>query len=192
MIAMRGGCRRRQLCFTSRCSSFFLIPWDQPVYILMHILWGSFINWTEDLTASEWSTEECLESEKGSWAKGGLWMAGMWHIYMEEADDRDTRANPLSSDPGSLWHSDLDSLQVLVGCFENVLSDLSIVNGSPMMLRAASPLVVSLAGGGGGSCTWAISVPPSQVGSVWAVTVLTPCCICLFIKIRESLNVYTE
>lgn len=29
------------------------------------------------------------------------------------------------------------------------LSDVSIVNGYPVMLRAASPLVVPLAGGGG-------------------------------------------
>lgn len=55
------------------------------------------------------------------------------------------------------------------------------------MVRAASLLVVSLAGGGG-DLHWAISSPKWTVCEL-AVTVLSPCCICLLIKVRESLNV---
>lgn len=45
------------------------------------------------------------------------------------------------------------------------LSDVSIVNGYPVMLRAASPLVVPLAGGGG-EAALGDQCPPSHK---WAV-----------------------
>lgn len=114
---------------------------------------------------------------KGKLGKeGGLWMAGLWHKYTGEADDRDTGAKPLSSDPGSLWHSDLDSFQGLLGWFENVLSDLSIVDGCPMIMRAVSPLVVSLTDGGGEA---AQGDQLSQVGRVWAGGYTSVTLLCL-------------